>query len=118
MTDPTLIRQALVNLLDNASKYSPPEAPIGVEVVPNDAEVEIAVKDEGPGIAPADLPHIFDSFYRGSRDRRVTPGAGLGLAIVKAFVETAGGAVSIESSEAGSRFSITLPLVAEPARIA
>ena len=67
------------------------------------------VEDEGPGIAPEDLPHVFERFYRAAEQSRRVKGSGLGLAIVKGFVTLSGGTVRVESSPAGTRFIITLP---------
>jgi signal transduction histidine kinase len=74
------------------------------------------VEDEGPGIDPRDLPHIFDRFYRGEAHSRRVRGSGLGLAIVKGFVEACGGTVRVESGPGGTRFIVTVPAAA-PARV-
>ena len=75
---PGQLARAIANLLDNAAKWSPPDGEITVTV----REGELTVRDRGPGIPEADLPHVFDRFYRSSTARR-TPGSGLGLAIVR-----------------------------------
>jgi two-component system sensor histidine kinase KdpD len=92
-TDPALLEQVLVNVLENAIKYSPQSAPvrIGAEVV--DGMVELGIADEGQGIAAEDLPHVFDSFYRARREDRALPGTGLGLAIARGLVEAMGGRI-------------------------
>jgi signal transduction histidine kinase len=72
-------------------------------------EVELTVEDEGPGIAPQDLPYVFERFYRAEEHSRRVKGSGLGLTIVKGFVELCGGKVSVESSPAGTKFIIRLP---------
>jgi two-component system sensor histidine kinase MprB len=105
--DPVLVERAVGNLLDNAVKYSPPGAPIEVTV----RNGEVVVADKGPGIAEADLPRIFDRFYRAAT-ARAKPGAGLGLAIVREAAEAHGGAASAESDSGGSRFTLTLPVAA------
>jgi two-component system sensor histidine kinase MprB len=102
--DPVLVERAVGNLLDNAVKYSPPGAPI--EVTVRDGEVVVA--DRGPGIAEADLPRIFDRFYRAAAARS-KPGAGLGLAIVREAAEAHGGHATAESDADGARFRLTLP---------
>ena len=102
--DPVLVERAVGNLLDNAVKYSPPGAPIEVSV----RDGEVVVEDHGPGIAPEDLPRVFDRFYRAAAARS-KPGAGLGLAIVREAAEAHGGTASAESSAAGARFRLTLP---------
>ena len=91
---PARIDRALSNLLDNAAKWSPPG---GVVEVRLDESGELTVRDHGPGIDAADLPHIFDRFYR-SPAARGTPGSGLGLAIVRQVAESHGGSVSAESN--------------------
>ena len=94
---PARIDRALSNLLDNAAKWSPPG---GVVEVRLDTGGELTVRDHGPGIDPADLPHIFDRFYR-SPSARGTPGSGLGLAIVRQVAESHGGSVTAESNGSG-----------------
>jgi two-component system sensor histidine kinase MprB len=93
---PQRIDRAVTNLLDNAAKWSP-EGGV-VEVVVEDGSV--MVRDHGPGIAPRDLPHIFNRFYRSSQARG-TPGTGLGLAIVRQVAESHGGTVSAENAPGG-----------------
>jgi two-component system sensor histidine kinase KdpD len=108
-TDGALVLQALVNLIENAAKYSTPGGAIQLAAVSSPHGVELRVQDEGPGIAQQDVPHIFDRFYRAADQSRRVKGSGLGLAIVKGFVTLAGGAVTVESSPRGTRFTITLP---------
>ncbi len=95
--DPGLLEQILVNLLENAVKYSPEGSAITVSSRRQGAMVAIAVADEGVGIAAEDLPRVFDSFFRAERGDRVTPGTGLGLAIARAFAEAMGGSISAAS---------------------
>jgi signal transduction histidine kinase len=106
------IRQVLVNLLTNAHEYSPEGAAIEVTAVRRDAEVEIAVSDNGPGMAEDQTQHIFERFTRG--DAGLTQhvgGTGLGLAISKSLVELHGGAISVASAPGhGSTFLIRLPV--------
>lgn len=109
--EPGRIRQILVNLLTNAHEYSPEGASIAVKARAVGAEVEIAVSDNGPGIPPAQLEHIFERFVRGDAGltQRVG-GTGLGLAISKSLVELHGGSIAAESTVgAGSTFSFRLP---------
>jgi signal transduction histidine kinase len=114
--DEALIAQAVVNLIENAIKYSRQGAPIWLRAAAEDSVAEIVVQDAGPGIAPQDLPHVFERFYRAEESSRRVKGSGLGLTIVKGFVELSGGTVGVESSPAGTRFIIRLPL-AEPAKV-
>ena len=102
--DPVLLERAVLNLLDNAVKYSPAGAPI--EVTVRDGEVVVA--DHGPGVAEEDAARIFDRFYR-SAAARSKPGAGLGLAIVREAARAHGGDATVESSASGSKFRLTLP---------
>lgn len=108
--DEALIIQALVNLIENAAKYSPPGTPIKISAQSSEQGVELAVEDRGPGVAPEDLPHVFDRFYRGtSRGQRVS-GSGLGLAVVRGFARLCGGDAYAERGEdGGSRFVIRFP---------
>jgi two-component system, OmpR family, sensor histidine kinase MprB len=93
---PRTIDRALANLLDNAAKWSPPGGEVEVEV----RNGEVTVRDHGPGIAPEDLPYVFDRFYRASSARGL-PGSGLGLAIVRQVAEAHGGQVVAEAAEGG-----------------
>jgi two-component system sensor histidine kinase KdpD len=97
LADPALLEQILVNLLDNAVKYAAEGSRITISGQRRAGLVVVSVADEGVGIATADLPHVFDSFFRATRGDRVAPGTGLGLAIAKAFVEAMGGAIRAQS---------------------
>ena len=107
--DPTLIAQALANLLENAARHSPPGSEILVEALRRRGSpdvIELAVSDSGPGVAPDQRELIFDLFHRGTGGGR----AGLGLAIAKAFVEAHGGRIGVGASRTGgARFVLTLP---------
>jgi len=103
--DAVLLERAVSNLLDNAVKYSPDGAPIEVTVRGG----EVVVTDHGPGIDETDLPRVFDRFYRAA-SARSKPGAGLGLAIVREAAEAHGGQATAESTSAGARFRLTLPV--------
>ncbi|MGD8961831.1 MAG: ATP-binding protein, partial [Desulfobacterales bacterium] len=109
--DPTLIEQAVVNLLDNAIKFSEPLSTIHVKSHRHEDEVIISVQDHGIGIAQKHLPRLFERFYRVDKARsRSIGGTGLGLAIVKHIAQAHGGHVAVESKLGeGSRFSIHLP---------
>jgi two-component system sensor histidine kinase KdpD len=106
--DEAMLHQALVNLVENAAKYSSEGAPIALSAAERGDRIEIAVEDGGPGIPPEDLPRVFERFYRGRAARRAS-GSGLGLAIVKGFVELGGGVVRAESAPDRNRFVVTLP---------
>lgn len=109
------IAQVLANLIENAAKYSAPDTAITVTADGADERVRVRVTDHGFGIPPADLPHVFDTFYRVQRsrqDQRVT-GTGIGLAICKGFVEAHGGQISVSSAVGeGTTFCFTLPVIA------
>jgi two-component system phosphate regulon sensor histidine kinase PhoR len=106
-----LLEQALVNLIDNAVKYSDAGSPVEVQAHAVDGHVAIKVRDRGPGIEATHLPRVFERFYRVDKARsRTLGGTGLGLSIVKHIVAAHGGAVDVESEPGkGSVFIITLP---------
>jgi two-component system sensor histidine kinase KdpD len=105
--------RALVNLIENALKYSPESEPVRVQVATAPAEVLVRVVDHGPGIAPSEIERIFEAFHRGSRSG-TSQGAGLGLAIARGFAEANGGRVWAESrDEQGATFVLALPAVEE-----
>ncbi|MBC7259531.1 MAG: HAMP domain-containing protein [Chloroflexi bacterium] len=110
--DPTRIRQVLLNLVGNALRHTPAGGVITLSAEASEEGITVSVSDTGSGIDPADLPHIFDRFYRGDSSRaRDTGGHGLGLAIVKRWVEIHGGRVWAENlPSGGARFSFTLPV--------
>lgn len=100
--DADALQRAVRNVLDNALQYSPPGTPVEVEAAVRDGGVEVRVRDHGPGVPPADLPRLFDRFYRADRSRaRRTGGSGLGLAIVRAILEDHGGRASVRNAEGG-----------------
>jgi two-component system phosphate regulon sensor histidine kinase PhoR len=110
--DPFLMEQALVNLLDNAIKYSEPERSITITGTAEDDSVTVSVSDQGYGIRKEHLNRIFERFYRADKARsRDLGGTGLGLAIVKHIVQAHGGRIMVESSPGkGSIFSMVLPV--------
>ena len=106
------LRRAILNLVDNAVKYTPAGGKVELSLLVADGEARIVVRDTGIGIDPADAPRIFDPFVRLDAARgRDAGGAGLGLALVRAIVETHGGTIAVDSTPgAGSRFTVRLPL--------
>lgn len=100
--DAEALARAIRNVLDNALQYSPPGTPVEVRAEPREGGVEVSVRDRGPGIPEADLPRVFERFYRADRSRaRRTGGSGLGLAIVRAIAEEHGGRALLRNREGG-----------------
>lgn len=123
MVNPPLLEQAVINLVDNAIKYSEPHRLVRVTARVEEAAMEdgragvvISVADQGCGIAPEHLPRIFERFYRVDKARsRKLGGTGLGLSIVKHIVQAHGGTVSVESAPGvGTTFRLLLPLADKP----
>lgn len=107
--DPDRLHQALANLVGNAIKYTQTGGAIAVVVSRAGLNIEVAVTDNGPGIASEDQAHIFEKFYRARRARKVE-GTGMGLAIVKSIVDQHGGQIVLHSApEHGTQFIVTLP---------
>ncbi|MDR7418529.1 MAG: ATP-binding protein [Armatimonadota bacterium] len=115
LADRDRLAQVLTNLVDNAIKFTGEHGHIAVGWRALDGEVEVTVADDGPGIMPADLPHVFERFYKADRARAAVPGGtGLGLAITKHIVEAHGGRIRVASAPgAGTTFAFTLPRDAE-----
>ncbi|GAB3827996.1 HAMP domain-containing sensor histidine kinase [Kribbella italica] len=119
--DERLLGRAVTNLLDNAAKYSTPDVPPAAGEPPSRVIVRLrdgvlTVTDSGPGIAEADLPHVFDRFYRSS-EARSRPGSGLGLAIVKHAAEQHGGMIYARNAPTGgAQFTLWLPHAATQSR--
>ncbi|MCI0476298.1 MAG: cell wall metabolism sensor histidine kinase WalK, partial [Anaerolineales bacterium] len=112
--DPDRIRQVLVNLLDNALRYSPPEESVRVKILSDTQGVTVSVQDHGPGIPPAEQARVFERFYRADksrvRDARSASGAGLGLSIAQVLVQAHGGRIDLASREGeGTTVRFTLP---------
>jgi signal transduction histidine kinase len=110
--DARYVERALTNLVDNALRYTPPGGEIVLTTDLVAGGLCVRVSDSGPGIAAADVPKVFDRFYRGDASRsRATGGSGLGLAIVRGVAEAHGGSVGVETSrESGTTFSLVLPV--------
>ena len=109
--DDELLQRMILNLLDNAVKYTPAGGEISVELKPSNGDARLTVRDNGIGIPARDQPHVFDRFYRVDKARsRALGGAGLGLSIARQIAEAHGGTVSVESSAGGSVFTVELPV--------
>ncbi|MGH2411384.1 MAG: sensor histidine kinase, partial [Chloroflexota bacterium] len=110
--DADLIKQVVLNLVDNAITHTPPGGRVELSLTVADGEARLAVRDSGPGIAPEEIERIFERFYRLDRARgRRTGGAGLGLAIARWIVEAHGGRIAVESTLGqGSTFLVILPI--------
>jgi two-component system sensor histidine kinase MprB len=113
--EPHALERAVLNLLDNAVKFSPPDGTVRVDMRPAaHGYAFLQVADAGPGIKDSDLPHVFDRFYR-SDEARTLPGSGLGLAIVKSAAGRHGGAVFAgRSADGGALIAMRLPGSSEP----
>jgi two-component system sensor histidine kinase KdpD len=107
--DGVLIERVFVNLIENATKYTPPGTPIRIAARADHGEFEVAIEDRGPGLPPGRERTIFDKFTRGNPES-VVPGVGLGLAICRAIVEAHRGTIRAENRDGGgARFVFTLP---------
>ncbi|MFN8531352.1 MAG: PAS domain S-box protein [Anaerolineae bacterium] len=111
--DETLVSRILLNLLSNAVKYSPENSEVRLELSSNQTHILLRVIDHGMGISEADLPHIFESFYRADAVRQIS-GTGLGLNIVKECVERHHGVISVQTEVgSGTTFTVELPICEE-----
>jgi two-component system OmpR family sensor kinase len=112
--DPDRLKQVILNLVDNALRYTPSGGTVGLAAGhdPGAGMARIQVRDTGPGIAPDQLPHIFDRFYRGDPSRaRASGNTGLGLAIAHSIIDAHGGTIEVQSAPSeGARFTIVLPV--------
>jgi two-component system sensor histidine kinase VicK len=117
-TDPDKFRQVLINLIENAIKYSPEGGKIEVKIEPRNGHLSVAVRDEGLGIPASEQRLIFDKFYRVDPNlTRGVGGTGLGLYVCRELVHLMGGRIWVESAHGqGSTFFVDLPLGVEAAR--
>lgn len=108
--DPDRLNQILYNLITNAIRYTHPGTPILLKTEPAGDRVRLTIADEGSGIAPEDLPHVFEQFYRGDKSRnRASGGSGIGLSLAKSFVEAQGGTITARNrKEGGAEFVVEL----------
>jgi two-component system sensor histidine kinase KdpD len=113
--DAVLFEQALFNILDNAAKYAPSGTAIRIESEQDGPDVVLRVMDEGEGIPPSELEHIFDKFYRARKGDQVRPGTGLGLAIARGFIEAMKGSIVAANRHdtTGAAFIIKFPVKAD-----
>lgn len=108
--DPEYIKEVLIQLLENAIKFTEEYGKVAVSVMDQSSQVEVSVSDTGVGIPKGDLPHIFEKFYKVERLAEEISGLGIGLPLVKSIIEAHGGKVEVESEVGkGSKFSFTLP---------
>ena len=116
LVDPARFDQVLINLIENAAKYSPQGTPIQVTIEGAQGGAVVTVEDRGAGIAADDLPRLFDRFYQAPRARSHNSGLGLGLYIAKGLVECHGGRIWVDSRPGqGSRFHVWMPAGGETA---
>jgi two-component system, OmpR family, sensor histidine kinase KdpD len=108
--DPVLAQQALVQVFDNAAKYSPPSSSIAIVARAADARMVISISDEGTGLTAQEKAQMWDRFFRGERHVSTISGSGLGLWIASAFVAANGGTIAAESAGAGKGTTITIEL--------
>lgn len=108
--DPDRVNQILYNLITNAIRYTHPGTAILLQTEPVGKRVRLIIADEGPGIAPEDLDHIFEQFYRGDKSRnRASGGSGIGLSLAKSFVEAQDGTITARNrKEGGAEFVVEL----------
>jgi two-component system sensor histidine kinase KdpD len=117
--DAVLFEQVLVNLLDNAAKYAPPDTLVRIQGWREENAVKLQILDEGSGIPSGDIERIFDKFHRAQRGDQVRAGTGLGLAISRGFIEAMHGAITAanRADRSGAVFTITLPVPAPTERL-
>jgi two-component system, OmpR family, sensor histidine kinase KdpD len=117
--DPVLFEQVLFNLLDNAAKYAPTGTTIGMRAWSESNSIRLQILDEGEGVPPSELQHIFDKFYRVHKTDTVRAGTGLGLAISRRFVEAMKGTITAanRTDRSGSVFTIVLPVTDNSKRV-
>jgi two-component system, sensor histidine kinase and response regulator len=109
--DSISLLEVFINVISNSLKYSPDFSTVTITAQEEEKQVKVSVKDEGIGISPEDLPHIFDGFYRGKSGQETAAGHGIGLAVTRQIVEAHNGRVSVESTPGkGTTFIVSLPI--------
>jgi two-component system sensor histidine kinase KdpD len=112
--DPPLTATAIAHVLENAAQYSAPGSPIEISTRVAGNELVVQVRDHGPGVAPADLPHLFDRFYRGIAAKNRTSGTGMGLWIARGLLAAENGRVWADNHpDGGAEFTIVVPVTAK-----
>jgi two-component system sensor histidine kinase KdpD len=112
--DPVLLEQVLLNLLDNALKFSPAGSRIEIEGWVQGSQARLTVADQGPGFTEGEEERVFEKLYRGSRSAGA-PGAGLGLAICRGIIQAHGGTIKAASrAQGGAQITLTLPIEGTP----
>jgi len=108
--DPRLTAAALSHLLENAAQYAPAATTVDVRAATTTAGLTISVRDHGPGVAAADLPHLFERFYRGGQAKQRVSGTGMGLAIARGLLAVEQGTLAVENcADGGARFTMVVP---------
>jgi two-component system sensor histidine kinase KdpD len=116
--DPRVASVALAHLLENAAHYSPVDREIAVDARAQEDGLRVTVTDQGPGLDPGELDHLFERFYRGRIARQLAPGTGMGLAITRGVLAAVGGRVWAENAPgAGARFTIVVPARTRPVTV-
>jgi two-component system sensor histidine kinase KdpD len=116
--DGLLLEQLLVNLLENAARYTPANSQITIAADANERQFQVRVADNGPGLPPGSEERIFDKFYRATERADRSRGSGLGLAICRAIAKAHGGNMTARNRpEGGAEFELRLPVSQEPPRV-
>jgi two-component system sensor histidine kinase KdpD len=111
--DPAMFGTVILQLIDNAFKYSPPGSPVVVAAEAAPDGIVFSVSDRGPGIPEGERERVFEKFYRCARDRQRLPGTGMGLTIAREIVQAHGGRIWVDTAPDRSRFCFLLPQAAE-----
>jgi two-component system sensor histidine kinase KdpD len=113
-----LLEQLFVNLLENAARYTPSHATVGIAVKPEGRWLEVSITDDGPGLPAGSEERIFDKFYRGNPTADAGRGSGLGLAICRAVAKVHGGTIRARNRPGGGvEFLLRFPLPENPPRV-